>query len=121
MKVLKPVMWTLDQALQVVRQLQPRCHAIKYHVALGGGVLNRGESHNDLDLFFLPFGDTDEPPDHAAVRELTQELGTEYPLGGGPKRAGAPEYPNQERTFKSRYTYWTYDNKRIDVFIAHGV
>ena len=48
-------MWTLDEALVLVRELQPQLTQFEYHVALGGGVLNKGKSDNDLDLYFISF------------------------------------------------------------------
>lgn len=35
-----------------------------YHLALGGGVLNTGESKKDLDLYFLPMGGFDNKKQH---------------------------------------------------------
>jgi hypothetical protein len=59
----KPPMWTLDTALLVVRTLQPETRQFGYHLAMGGGVLNTGESFKDLDLYFLPLDDQDTAPD----------------------------------------------------------
>ena len=48
-----PSMWTLDEALSLVRSLQPEIRQFGYHLCLGGGVLNAGHSRKDLDLYFL--------------------------------------------------------------------
>ena len=45
--------WTLDEALGLVRAIQQDSRKFGYHITLGGGVLNKGESRKDLDLFFL--------------------------------------------------------------------
>lgn len=47
-------MWTLSDALDVIRPLQFKALQYGYHLALGGGVLNKGESANDLDLIVMP-------------------------------------------------------------------
>ncbi len=45
--------WTLEEALILVRALQPTAWQYGYHLCLGGGVLNKGVSSKDLDLYFL--------------------------------------------------------------------
>lgn len=55
-------MWTLDQALVLIRTLQPELHNRGYHMALGGGVLNAGRSDKDLDLYVFPFDRSLVPP-----------------------------------------------------------
>lgn len=47
-------MWNLDDSLSLVRALQSTVKQFGYHVALGGGVLNKGTSDKDVDLYFLP-------------------------------------------------------------------
>lgn len=46
--------WTLEDALPLIRGIQPHTRSYGYHLALGGGVLNNGKSGKDLDLYFLP-------------------------------------------------------------------
>ena len=112
--------WELDEALILLRELQPKCHALQYHVALGGGVLNRGYSDKDLDLFFFPFNNDVVAVVPDALREVLQAtLGDEYTLGGPSVETEDIDraYPNQERLFRARYTYRN-GNKRTDVFIC---
>lgn len=47
--------WRLDEGLKLIRALQGRVKEFGYHIALGGSVLNNGDSEKDLDLYFLPF------------------------------------------------------------------
>ena len=42
--------WYLDEALGLIRELQPNVFKFGYHLALGGSVLNVGLSVNDLDI-----------------------------------------------------------------------
>ena len=46
----KTRLWTLDTAVAFVREHQPHVMHLGYYIALGGGVLNKGWSDNDLDL-----------------------------------------------------------------------
>lgn len=47
-------MWTIEQALELIRLMQPEARKRSYHICLGGGVLNKGVSEKDLDLYFHP-------------------------------------------------------------------
>lgn len=46
-------MWTLEQAVNVVQAIEPSVRKLGYHTCLGGGVLHKGSSDKDIDLFFL--------------------------------------------------------------------
>ncbi len=48
--------WIMDEAVDLIRTLQPAVWELGHHLCLGGGVLNKGESAKDLDLYFLPMG-----------------------------------------------------------------
>lgn len=43
---------TLEQAIGITRELEPKFAAFGYHLALTGGVLFRGESNKDIDFVF---------------------------------------------------------------------
>lgn len=47
-------MWGLSDALEVIRPLQFKALQFGFHLALAGGVLNKGMSHNDLDIIVMP-------------------------------------------------------------------
>lgn len=47
-------MWTLGEAQGAIRDFQFKALQRGYHIALAGGVLNKGYSFNDLDLVALP-------------------------------------------------------------------
>jgi hypothetical protein len=47
--------WRISDGLALIRAAQPYAHSLHYHLCLGGGVLNKGWSHKDLDIFALPF------------------------------------------------------------------
>jgi hypothetical protein len=80
-------MWTLENALPLVREIAPIAQRCGLSVALRGSVLLRGESYNDLDLLFVV-----EEPDICDVRRCLQEIallpeihafGAVHPVGGG--------------------------------------
>jgi hypothetical protein len=62
--------WTLENALAIIRAIAPIAKNCNFYVALRGGVLNCGESDSDLDLCFL----SREDPDVCSPRRLLQEL-----------------------------------------------
>ncbi len=105
-------MWTLEQALTLVRTLQPQLHEQKYHVALGGGVLNNGASDKDLDLYLFPF-------DNATIPPITPFLET---VLGVPRPMIVSRHPDSDYppdvNFDTKMVFTTPDDKRIDVFIT---
>lgn len=73
MILFKPVQWTLETAREEVHRVQMAVRQFAYHVALGGGVLNNGESCKDLDLYFLPL-DTGVEPDPIGLITFLETL-----------------------------------------------
>lgn len=49
-----PERWSMGRALAFVRGFQPAAMEAGWCLLLGGGVLNNGSSHNDLDLLAYP-------------------------------------------------------------------
>jgi len=93
--------WTLDEALPIIRSLQPHTRKFGYHLTLGGGVLNTGESKKDLDLFFLPLnhgggkpqqGWSKEPLPEKLMEWLDSMWGTHEPLITKSQGYGDPPY-----------------------------
>ena len=108
MPLIKFPLWTLESTLPLVRRLQPDTRQFGYHLALGGGVLNTGESHKDLDLYFLPLDDTDAAPDTDALVQWLDEQ-----FGDGTSLIDA-RYTSEHYKAKRKYPYGGF---RIDVFI----
>jgi len=97
--------WTLNDALALVRALQPKTRDFSYHLALGGGVLNTGRSKKDVDLYFLPLDNNKKPSDaKGLVAWLTKEWGQPEVLGGD---YGEPEeVEEQPRSWQDRIRTW---------------
>lgn len=109
---------TMDSALKVIRTMQPYVRQFNYHLALGGGVLNVGESDKDLDLYCIPFSELGPKPLELRAY-LTTVLGTEYNLGGPDVLPGdvSSAYLDEPTWVNGRFTYRT-GTRRYDVFIA---
>lgn len=71
-------MWTLDDALKVIREAQPIIKEFNYHLALAGSVLNNGFSNNDLDIVALPLNIENVTPDEAGLLKYFADKNGEY-------------------------------------------
>lgn len=95
-----PNKWTMDDALELVRGLQKDTRRYGYHLTLGGGVLNNGESQKDLDLFFLPLQNPKFPmnnPDNL-VSWLTKMWGPYETIGENYEDTNIPSLPVAPQT-----------------------
>ena len=102
-----PTVWTLEDGLDIIRAIQPDTRKFGYHVCLGGGVLNKGSSHKDLDLYFLPMGGPKSNPG-GLVKWLESMWSTSTEIGNG-------DYP-AEPPYLHRLKF-QYGELRIDVFV----
>lgn len=105
------VTWTMADALALIRDLQPLVWELDYHVMLGGGVLNKGESEKDLDLFFSPLTGYEPRFDKLFIllesvfgRLRAMRDSPDYGLGAGPQ-------------YWSGMLIASYEGKRVDIFI----
>lgn len=101
------MMWTLDQGVELVRKIQPDIHKLKYHVALAGGVLNKGCSDKDIDLVFVPLTNENVPVLGDLVNYLYQAFGT-------PKDNVTDPVPCVSLRYQASYLL---EHQRIDVFV----
>lgn len=102
--------WTLDEALQLIRIIQPETRKYGYHLCLGGGVMNNGKSEKDLDLYFLPL-DNGNKPDPDGLQKWLISLWGEPSEIGDQEAYGPPTPPY---LVKQKYDFC---GLRIDVFI----
>lgn len=110
-------MWTLDEALNLIREIQPQLRLQNYHVTLGGGVLNKGNSIKDLDLYFLPLEDDSVHPDDRKIIDPVAVMTIMYKICDS-YGEGMEEYEGLRITYTQKLRYMTKDNKQIDVFIV---
>lgn len=120
-------MWKLEEALEVIRAIQPAIRKFGYHLCLGGGVLNTGMSRKDLDLYFLPMHPGSVAGQPKLLAWLEGMWGPAEQMGGGRvvaqpagqfgiiiSAAGA-DYPDDPIVrWKGKFNY---TGLRIDVFI----
>jgi hypothetical protein len=114
------VVWTLEQGLKLLRFLQPKVRQFNYHVAIGGGVVNRGFSTKDLDLYFLPLLNSSEATDMAGlIFFLDEQLGPREAIGPGFEITDNYEVTQNDHLFEGGKWKFNYKGKkRIDCFIA---
>ena len=113
-------MWTITDALNLIRDLQLNLRKVGYHLALGGGVLNRGGSAHDLDLYLLPIYNKGTR-DFAAALNVFTEWG--WPLRKRLDEPGAPfsasdgpmGMPGRELRYYVLYITEV-DGQKIDLF-----
>lgn len=103
-------LWTLDQALEVIRALQPLARELEYHITLGGGVLNAGTSEKDADLFFLKLNGFD--PEPGKLMELL--VGVFGPLTA---LRDAPDYHEGALSHYREMFRGAYLGARVDLFV----
>lgn len=101
-------MWTLIEALLLIRKIQPEIHAMKYHVCLAGGVLNNGQSDKDVDLVFLPITNEEIP-------ELSDLCGWFDKTWGMAQDNCTDPDPAKSLRYQASYIH---NDKRIDVFVV---
>lgn len=125
--------WTLKEALDLIRALQVDVGVFGYHLCLGGGVLNRGHSNKDLDLYFLPLDRADLPPQSDKLMTWLEVLwGEGVDLSQrvfedvldrdseGRRRVGSIEVTKYPSTPTSPYLFkrtFMWSGLRIDVFV----
>jgi hypothetical protein len=69
----KNVVWTLADALPLLREVQAAVEPLGYHTGLVGSVITKGFSHSDLDMVIYPASIKRQAKD--AVVAVLKELG----------------------------------------------
>jgi len=114
--------WELDEALQVVRDLQPLVRDLDYHIALGGGVINKGYSDKDIDLYVLPVFKGNTHDDIKVMALLSDYFSKKSgyvnvrPLFG----SSAGNEDEGEHLYSHQSKFVMADTRRIDVFVGRG-
>ena len=104
------VMWTLEQGRAEIQRVQLSSREFGYHVCLGGGVLNAGESSKDLDVYFLPLDDKlNSPQPDRLLAWLETMWGLYTPLND----------PRYDQSAHYRHKLRFDIPKRIDVFVVY--
>lgn len=109
----KTKMWSLTDAQDVIDSVQLGARNFGFHVALGGSVLNTGESNKDLDLYFLPLNQ--ETPINPTG--LVAWLKILWGEGGTMQDENYPPCPFYTHKLKF-FPLMSKSFKRIDVFLT---
>lgn len=98
-------MWTIEEALTLIRNNQQACMKSGYYIALAGGVLNKGYSVSDLDLLLMPRRPTSDPHNIKIVLSsfLTPVCATPQPV------------PTAD------VLTYIYEDKTVEVILVHNV
>ncbi len=115
MAKLQIAMWTLDQALALVRGIQEDSRQFGYHVCLGGGTLNAGSSQKDVDIYLLPLDNSTSPEAAAALQWLADLWG---PYAYISEDYGHDQDDSSNYVYKVKFSVG--NNQRIDLFIMKG-
>ena len=107
------IVWTIEEAYELIRRIQPDLKPLGFHVALAGGVLNLGYSAKDLDLVFLPLTNDKAP----AIFPLLTYLNIVLGFANTYEDSGMSHDPNPYSPYRDQWQY-PFGGKRIDVFIA---
>ena len=106
-----PVMWTFQEAKPILDSCQALSRTFGYHMCLGGGVLNKGVSTKDLDIYFLPLDNNDSIPNPKGLLSALQALFfAKFEQLGKPYEGNSLPY-----IFKGKLVQA--NGKRIDVFV----
>ena len=106
--------WTLEEALELIRGLEPNLSKCGYHVALCGGVLQQGRSEHDLDVLVYPHNSTNNI-DIAQLRLCLRDLGWKLRMRAEYLVELWIEKGSNDR--KHVDIWATPDRKRVDVFV----
>lgn len=102
--------WDLDTGVALARELEIHM-APKYHVALAGSVLHKGESFKDLDLIILPRRVPDNDP--AEVKMLLEAFGMKLVV---PLKRVREEWAKKHDSLDTKHVeVWYINSRRIDV------
>jgi hypothetical protein len=103
--------WTLEDALVHVRGLQLFTRKFGYHLTLGGGVLNKGYSAKDVDLFFLPLDDNKTLRDPHGMLDFLTKIYPTTPVNISGDGYGRSTLYTHKVKFNDGH------GRRVDVFI----
>lgn len=91
--------WTHYEAVNIIQELQEFAHSCGYHICLGGGVLNKGVSYNDLDLIIITGESLDIHKKETIIKHICKEMSlhTSYEFDSGCKHVRRCVQENTQR------------------------
>lgn len=107
----REIVWTLADALPLLREVQAAVEPLGYHVGLAGSVLTKGFSYNDMDMILYPASNAQQPKREivaALVALGMRQVHTREKVHAVWKRKGSNDTKHVEK--------WDYRGKTVDVF-----
>lgn len=112
---MKPIMWTREDALELVAKLWPALEERGWYCGLTGSVLVRGESRKDLDLIVYPkCFDPKHPLKMEDMRRALRSVGMR-PLASRDRVVA--EWRAIGSTDEKWVEVWRTGLRRVDVFV----
>jgi hypothetical protein len=105
------VIWTLADALPLLREVQTVVQPFGYHVGLAGSVLTKGFSYNDMDMILYPASTARQPKGDVTATLVDlgmRQIHTFEKVRTAWKRMGSNDTKHVEK--------WDYQGKPVDVF-----
>lgn len=107
-------MWTINEAVDYIQELEPLIRGFNYCTALGGSVLHKGFSRNDLDVYLMPI--IEEDKDTKTVKPYDTKGIVDFLINIRAEPAtDSLNYLGSE--FRTIFKYYTPGGKRIDFFL----
>ena len=103
--------WTLEDAVALLRELEPLVASVGYHVGVLGSVLIQGQSQKDLDILLYPHNSSHQNTDR--VRDVLREAGLELDVSADQVHA---KWWNSGSTDTKYVEVWSYKGRRVDFF-----
>jgi hypothetical protein len=111
----KDYVWALDEALDLIRELEKQIKPIKYTSAMGGGVIFKGHSKKDLDIFLAPYNKTDK--DYDKLVEILEKMGFTRKKTKDEVHKGF-NYGSEKGKEHKHVEIWDYHGRRVDFFFV---
>lgn len=112
--------WTLKEAQELVSAMRAKVNQLGYEVTVGGGVLTKGTSANDLDLFFIPKDDHVEGEGIQLLIWLASKFGVGKSIQAAVGRGNVGGYPPTQATKPNFIHKGRFDlaGRKIDIFVV---
>lgn len=96
-------MWTLDEAIEFLRCINPWIQQFNYHCGIIGSIPIKGFSNNDLDICILPYENKKEVQEYGLTKYLDS--------------IGAIPCAHYENRYRKVYKLIKENNKTVDFFV----
>jgi hypothetical protein len=101
--------WTIDEALNLIREIEPEVKRSSFcFLALCGGVLRNGKSEKDLDIFIIPMNSDSAADVVGAIALIGSRLGVEF------RQMNAAKY-NGQKFIPIQFYGAEWNEKRIEL------